>query len=115
MSRPAWSIKQVPGQPGLHTEKPCLEKGGSELSNSRHGAARYDQHVSVEDQGFKVILKDVKARPGCRRPSVKATKAKVRESPQVARVCLGPMALFFYVHNFALLFSQLKIKSTHAI
>jgi hypothetical protein len=25
-SRPAWSTKWVPGQPGLHTEKPCLEK-----------------------------------------------------------------------------------------
>ena len=24
-SRPAWSTEQVPGQPGLHTEKLCLE------------------------------------------------------------------------------------------
>jgi hypothetical protein len=24
--RPAWSTKWVPGQPGIHTEKPCLEK-----------------------------------------------------------------------------------------
>jgi hypothetical protein len=25
-SRPAWSTKQVPGQSGLHTEKPYLKK-----------------------------------------------------------------------------------------
>jgi hypothetical protein len=25
-SRPAWSTEGVPGQPGLYTEKPCLEK-----------------------------------------------------------------------------------------
>jgi hypothetical protein len=24
--RPAWSTEQVPGQPGLHRKKPCLEK-----------------------------------------------------------------------------------------
>jgi hypothetical protein len=25
-SRQAWSTERVPGQPGLHREKPCLEK-----------------------------------------------------------------------------------------
>lgn len=75
-------------------------------------------HGSVEDQGFKVILSYIRtSRLGqaAGDPLPKQPKQKAGKSPQVARVCLGPMALFFYVHNFALLFSQLKIKSTHAI
>jgi hypothetical protein len=49
--RPAWSTKWVPGQPGLYTEKPYLEKP-KKLKKSRGGIFVFKQHVGLRPPGF---------------------------------------------------------------